>query len=82
MLIMTEQEKITADFKAKCEEIMSRYVTGENSNNSAGENINKEISDEASEIINRHSNMPNIDAEELQKDIDRISKDYQDKLIS
>lgn len=76
---MTEQERIISDFKVKCEEIIAKHRAEKSGNNTRPDNIHKEISDEANEVINRHSNMPNIDAEKLTKDIDKICKTYQNK---
>lgn len=78
---MTEQEQIISDFKVKCEEIVSKGFTGTNSNDSQ-KNIIGEINDEANEVINKHSNMPNINAVALKADIDKIVQIYQNKLIT
>ncbi len=79
---MTEQEQIISDFKVKCEEVESRYFAGVHSSNIDNKDVLNEINDEANEVVNRHSNMPNINAANLKAGIDKIIQLYQDKLIT
>lgn len=79
---MTEQEQIISDFKVKCEEVESRYFAGVDSSNIDNKDVLNEINDEANEVVNRHSNMPNINAANLKAGIDKIIQLYQDKLIT
>jgi len=79
---MTEQEQIISDFKVKCEEVESRYFAGVHSSNINNKDVLNEINDEANEVVNRHSNMPNINAANLKAGIDKIIQLYQDKLIT
>jgi ElaB/YqjD/DUF883 family membrane-anchored ribosome-binding protein len=79
---MTEQEQIISDFKVRCEEITSKKFTGLLNSNTDQKNIIEEINDEANEVINSHSNMPNINAADLKADIDKIVQIYQNKLTA
>lgn len=73
---MTEQEQIIEDFKAKCERFITEYSQSKSMSsgiNTGLESIHGKINELSDEILERHSNMPNIDIKQLKEELDGTS---------
>lgn len=73
---MTEQEQIIEDFKAKCERFITEYSQSKSMSsgiNTGLESIHVKINELSDEILERHSNIPNIDIKQLKEELDGTS---------
>ncbi len=73
---MTEQEQIVQDFKDQCEEIIAKHGATTTEQPASTASVLNEITELADDTLNRHSNLPNIDAEQLKEDLDSAAKNY------